>query len=226
MSPDWATAFDGIKGQECDVTGFPRAFTEHAKSAGGASNPLHFFEIHPATAIRCPDKTFTFGHDYLKVFKGMRAITSGSATSCIEKRTLKVRYNTQTRMYEYQEGGGTCGNFAIVELDNIPANWIQDVGHGHSAIIRGSADGESMASLKIYTLAGSDIDTWLAALKQTGHQQRKIVLGLFTYDYFAMQKVLYDRATRTWAKPGEWTEVPHPLAFVVYGEIDEAPWEE
>lgn len=226
MSPDWATTFDGLNGETCDVKGFPRIFTEHAKSAGGASNPLHFYEIHPATQIHCSSQTLTFGPNYVKVFPKMRAITPGSATSCIEKRTLKVRYNTDTRMYEFQENGGTCGNFAIAELNNIPTQWIDDVGQGHSAIARASTDGESTNSVKIYTLAGSDIDTWLAALKQNKHQQRKIVLGLFTYDYFAMQKVLFNRTTKKWMKPADWTEIPFPLAFVVYGETDEAPWED
>jgi len=226
MSADWATTFDGFKDETCDVKGFPRIFTEHAKSAGGASNPLHFYEMHPATQIHCSSQTLTFGPNYVKAFPGMRAITSGSATSCVEKRTLKVRYDTATRMYEFQENGGTCGNFAIAELDNIPTQWIDDVGQGHSAIARASTDGESTNSLKIYTLAGSDIDTWLGALKQNKHQQRKIVLGLFTYDYFAMQKVLFNRTTKKWAQPADWTEIPFPLAFVVYGETDEAPWEE
>jgi hypothetical protein len=129
-------------------------------------------------------------------------------------------------MYEFREDGGTCGNFAIAELNNIPVKWIQDVGQGHSAIARASTDGESMVSLKIYTLAESDMDTWLGNLKQSGHQQRKIVLGLFTYDYFAIQKVLYNLTSHTWAKPRDWTEIPYPLAFVVYGEISEAPWQE
>ncbi len=226
MSPDWATEFDNLKGEKCDVKGFPRIFTEHAKSAGGASNPLHMYEIHPATQINCPGKNFNFGPNYLKVFTGMRAITPNSATSCIEKRTLKVRYNSSTKMYEFQESGGTCGNFAIIELDNVPTQWIENVGQGHSAIARESSNGEQLDSLKIYTLAGTDIDTWLAALKTNGHQERKIVLGLFTYDYFAMQKVLFDRDTKQWAKPADWTDIPFPLAFVVYGEAEEAPWEE
>lgn len=184
------------------------------------------FEIHPATQIHYSGRTFTFGPNYVKAFTGMRSITPNSATSCVEKRTLKVRYDTSSKMYEFQENGGQCGNFAAIELDNIPTQWIQDVGKGHSAIARESSDGESTDSLKIYTLAGTDIDTWLAALKTNKHQQRKIVLWLFTYDYFAIQKVLFDRDTNKWLRPTDWTDVPFPLAFVVYGETEEAPWED
>ena len=228
MSSEWATIFDGVKGETCDVTGFPRIFTEHAKTGGDPnSNPLHMYEMHPTTQIKCASQTLKFGSNYVRGFQGMTSIKPTSATSCIQKRGLNVRFNSDEKMYEFQEvGGGTCGNFATIELDNIPAQFIQDVGNGHSAIARESADGESTDSLKIYTLGGTDIDTFLAQLKQSKKQQRKIVLGLFTYDYFAIQKVLFNPTTKVWSKPADWTEVPFPLAFVVYGEMEEAPFEE
>src|SRR3989442_63426 len=47
----WLTTFDRLKDKTCDVTGFPRIFTENATSGGGPSNPNHVFEINPAISI-------------------------------------------------------------------------------------------------------------------------------------------------------------------------------
>jgi hypothetical protein len=48
---------------------------------------------------------------------------------------------------------------------------------------------------------------------------------LFTYDYFAIQKVLHPQG-QDWQKPPDWTPVRFPLAFVVFGQTDGAPWDE
>jgi hypothetical protein len=71
----------------------------------------------------------------------------------------------RTRPCEFkQKGGQGCGNFTIVEVGALNASWIRDTGGGHSAIARVSADGTTQESLKIYTLAGTKANDWLAGL--------------------------------------------------------------
>lgn len=48
--------------------------------------------------------------------------------------------------------------------------------------------------------------------------------GLFTYDYFAIAKVVHPRG-QDWQKMKEWTNVPFPLAFIVFGKTDTVPWD-
>lgn len=219
---DWMAVFDGVVGATCDVKGFPRIFTEHASSGGGPSNPNHVFEFHPATQIRCGQVQLNFGA-MLKVYNGMRAISPSTATSCISDRKLFVRYDDQRKAYAFREEGGRCGNFAIVEMQNLLQGTIRDVGDGHSAIARVSADGQSLTTLKLYTLAPSDVD---AALGRGGLPGDRVLLhGMFTYDYFAIQRVLHPSG-QDWLKPADWTSVRFPLAFVVLGQTQSVPWEE
>ncbi len=42
--------------------------------------------------------------------------------------------------------------------------------------------------------------------------------GMLTYDYFSMIKALRAPDRVTWLDSPEWTPVPFPLAFVVFGE--------
>src|SRR5215467_6166498 len=79
------------------------------------------------------------------------------------RRALSVRF--KDGQYEFLQHAGTgCGNFAIVEVGALNPAWIRATTGGHSAIARVSADGTTRVSLKIYTLAGTAIDTWLAGL--------------------------------------------------------------
>jgi hypothetical protein len=145
-----------------------------------------------------------------------------TATSCIQ-RTLEVRFKHS--QYEFRDGPERCGNFAIVEVTNINSDWVREVKGGHSAIARVSADGQSNTTLKLYTLAGSSADAWLAGVKQSGlGLDRKLLHGIFTYDYKSIVKTL--RPAATWLKPINWTSVKFPIAFVVFGDTQTVPWEE
>jgi hypothetical protein len=219
---DWMSLFDGVVGSTCDVRGYPRIFTEHASGASGASNPNHVFEVHPATGMTCGQTRFDFG-SMLTVYPGMRAISPSTAASCIGDRKLFVRYDQRQKLYVFREEGGRCGNFAIVEVQNLLAKTIRDVGDGHSAIARVSADGQSIVTLKLYTLAPSDADK---ALAQGGgfRGDRVLLHGLFTYDYFAIQRALHPRG-HDWLQPTDWAAIRFPLAFVVFGQTQTAPWE-
>ncbi len=225
---DWGSLFDGFNGQTCQITGFPRVFTEHASGSSGASNPNHVFEIHPMTHLKCGGQELSFD-SLLKVYSGMRAISPSTAADCIDQRQLFVRFDADSQQYVFREQNGRCGNFAIVEVQEVLASTIRSIGGGHSAIARVSADGQSITTLKIYTLAPSERDSWLSQLTASGAGatggNRVLLHGLFTYDYFSIQKALHP-VGGDWQKPLDWIPVRYPLAFVVFGQADSAPWGE
>lgn len=223
----WPDVFDSqVMHRDCVATGFPRIFTEHAKNAGGGANPNHVFELHPATKIVCGDNAVSF-EGYLTVFPHMRAITPSSADNCVRTRSLSVRYNSDKARYEFlQDGGQHCGNFAVAEVGFVEPAWVHKIGGGHSAIARVSLNGESRTTLKIYTLEGSEADSWLAQVKDSGMgDQRTYLHGMLTYDYFSIVRAVRTR-DGTWLKPTDWMPVKFPLAFVVFGMPNEAPWSE
>ena len=221
----WGSVFDGFNGQTCQVSGFPRIFTEHASGQALPSNPNHVFEIHPMTTISCAGQQLSFT-SLLKVFPGMRAISPSTTESCINQRQLFVRFDVDQQQYVFREQGGQCGNFAIVEIQNVLTTTIRAVGAGHSAIARVSPDGQSMATLKIYTLSPSAEDTWLSQLTASANGGPRVLLhGLFTYDYFAIQRTVHPKG-QDWQRPLDWVPVRFPLAFVVFGRAESAPWGE
>lgn len=220
----WPNLFDDkIIGRTCEVTGFLRLFTEHASGGGaGGSNPDHVFEMHPALSITCAGEETSF-RNFLTIFPGMRAITFGSASSCIRQRDLSVRL--KNNRYEFKQQGGQCGNFAIIEVRSVVTNSTNELSGGHSTIGRVTADGENTSTLKLYTLSGSESDTWLAGVMQNGFgTQPKLLHGLFTYDISSILRTLRD-GNGELTRPSTWQEIDFPLAFVVFGEADTAPWE-
>jgi hypothetical protein len=223
----WPEVFDTkVLNRPCTVTGFPRIFTEHASGSEGGANPNHVFEIHPATEITCDNETVSF-ESYLTYFPGMRVIKPNSADDCVRDRAVSVRHDGNGNRYEFIESGGRfCGNFAIVEVGFVEPKWIQKIGGGHSAIARVSLNGSSRTTLKIYTIDGSEADSWLAQVKEDGMGDDRVYLhGMLTYDYFALM-----RAVRTqggdWLNSEDWKPVEFPLALVVFGLPESAPWDE
>lgn len=209
----WLAVFDDLQGRNCRATGFPRIFTEHATGGAGASNPNHVFELHPATAISCDGEEHSFAK-FVKIFPGMRAISSRTAASCIANRKLQVKSDSPDR-YIFRESGGPCGNFAQIAIESVIPETVKAPGGGHSAIAHVTADGENSVTLKIYTLAGSDVDDWLS-----GTPSPITLHGVITYDYFALIKALHPQGG-DWKQITDWTEIPFPLAFVAFGESAE-----
>jgi hypothetical protein len=71
----WANLADtSMVNRNCDVKGFMRIFTEHASGGGGASNPDHAYEFHPALSMRCDSQTFDFTN-MLRAFPDLRHIS-------------------------------------------------------------------------------------------------------------------------------------------------------
>jgi hypothetical protein len=218
----WLAVFDDLKGQSCKVSGFPRIFTEHVTGGQGESNPDHVFELHPAVSIACNGNQMSFA-SFIKIFPGMRKISPKTTNSCLTERRLEVKFDNEGNRYLFHESGGTCGNFAQIGVEGILPGTVRAPKGGHTAIARITTDGDHVAALKLYTIAGSDIDLWLAAAASNPNLAVGANLhGVITYDYFAMIKLLHPRG-QEWQKPPDWIPVPFPFAFVAFGEAADAP---
>jgi hypothetical protein len=212
----WPQVFDDqVMTKECEVTGFPRLFTEHAGGQPLPANPNHFFEMHPALAI----KPVSGGdgldfQTFLKFHEGLPSIKPVSAASCMEKRKLSVR--REKGKYFFREDGGTCGNFIKVEA-TIPQEWIKKIKGGFSAIARVTPPEEGTYSLKIYGMEGTPGGALLEGLMTQESDGRIFLHGLLTYDYFAILRTVRQQ-DGTWLKISNWKAVPFPLALVIFGE--------
>ena len=59
LTGKWNTfATSNLDNKTCDVTGFLRIFTEHASGGGGATNPDHAYEFHPALSMKMRNADF------------------------------------------------------------------------------------------------------------------------------------------------------------------------
>lgn len=224
--PSWGAVFDNhVIGQNCTASGYPRIFTEHAAGGSDAgANPNHVLEIHPALKIACGASAIDFT-SYLKYYEGMRAIKPASADNCVRNTNVSMRYDPAGQRYEFQQDKGQgCGNFAIAEVSFL--NNVQAVNGGHSVIARVSLDGQSQATLKLYTLAGTQGDDWLKSAKAGAVGPNRVyVHGMLTYDHFAFVKTMRAK-NGTWINPTTWTKVNYPFALVVFGFPQGAPWGE
>lgn len=141
-----------------------------------------------------------------------------TAADCINGRRLEVRF--RNNRYEFREsGGGSCGNFAIVQINSLNMDWSFAIDGGHYSFADVTADGDSIGGLGIYTLTGSDADNMLAqAIQQGGGGiTGKVVHGVFTYDWQAIFDTLLDTQGNL-NRPSQWQRVDFPLALIVYGE--------
>lgn len=219
LSSMWGNLADTrLVNKTCDVKGFLRIFCEHCTGGGsGGSNPNHAYEFHPAMSMTCGSENFSFGN-MLRAFPGLRHISPSTAANCINGRELRVRF--RNNRYEFQEsGGGSCGNFAIVELRSINLEWSFEVDGGHYAFAEVTANGTSFGGLGIYTLSGTEADAWLAQTIQQGGMgnSRKVFHGVFTYDWEAIFDTLR-AAQGNLRKPSQFERIDFPLALIVYGE--------
>ncbi|HEV3458098.1 MAG TPA: hypothetical protein VHG32_16145 [Thermoanaerobaculia bacterium] len=214
-------------GEACTITGFPRILDEHLHGDEMPSNPHHGFELHPATQITCGAVSLdTSG--FLRHYPGMAEIKPASAASCFEM-AVRVRRNVGQRRYELQvDRPSTCGNFFSYEM-SIFTEWIRSINgsgppSGHSAIARVRPAGQNGdKTLKIYTLPGTPEDTLLEQWKTAGTAEPHhgaFFYGLTTIDYFAIWKTVTDKQHNPRDVP-DWTNVPFPLAMVVFGSVDD-----
>jgi hypothetical protein len=219
---------DNFMDKTCEVTGFLRIFTEHAQGSKDAANPNHVFEIHPAIKMKTGNQEVLFDK-FLMAIEGMRHIQPSTTAAIINDLTLKLRYNSTKNQYEFLVHGKT-GNFAIIEVGYVNKDWVKFTGGGHSVIARVSPDGKSRTTLKLYTLSGTDSDTWLEGIMNGKSSSQRILLhGLFTFDYFSIIRALESKDSKDpkdWYTGNDWIEIKYPLAFIVFGETETIPWEE
>lgn len=226
----WKNLFDTtMKDKQCDVTGFPRLYTEHMGEEGSSpSNPAHVLEVHPATRIACDGATPV---DFVPNFRsvtGLRHIQAVSAHECISTLKLWVKYHAEVDHYEFvQDRSGRCGNLAIVEVTSLPREWIRQTGGGRTAIGRVTANGEDIRTLKLYAVEGTPADAWFARVKEGKEEfgDPRVVHGFLTYDYFSIIRALGDKGGKLGQPPG-WEEVRFPMAFVILGPTTVVPWEQ
>lgn len=230
----WTQYFDAhVTGATCEVTGFPRIFSEHAQGGeANSSNPDHVVEIHPATALSCGGTTIDF-LPLLTVVPGMKRITDNSAVACLETRRLYVRLRGGAAQpkYEFLEegakgGGGRCGNFIVVDA-HVSKDYIRTLSNGndHVALARVWVGESGPYPLKIYTYAGTPEDASIAALLASADENEALEMplhGLLTYDYFTIAQAVQEDdgngGFRWKSALKDYVEVSHPLALVVFGE--------
>jgi hypothetical protein len=224
----WKNLFDtSMKGKECDVTGFPRLYTEHMGEGGGSSpsNPAHVLEIHPATRIACDgQKPVDFMKNF-RIFDGLTHIQPASAHTCLSTLRIWVKYHAGDNQYEFfQRRSGKCGNLAIVEVASLPREWIQETGGGRTAIGRITANGEDTRTLKLYAIAGTAADEWFARVKAGKEEfdDPRLVQGFLTYDYFSIVRAIGEKDGKL-LEPASWIEVAFPMALVILGPTTKVP---
>jgi hypothetical protein len=236
ISTAWQAYFTNhVKGETCQVVGFPRIFSEHAAGGGeGGSNPDHVLEIHPAIGMTCNGEQLDLLKN-LKYVPGMKAITPASASACLELRKLYARQRGGTAedpRYEFTEegakgSGGRCGNFIVVHA-RISKEYLRALtGGDHTALARVWVEENGPYPLKIYTYAGTPVDNKIAALMQEPDEDAAVELdlhGLVSYDYFTIIQTLQKQVGNAyeWRSKDElkeWVEVRHPLALVVFGRV-------
>lgn len=225
----WHPRLDNdVLNENCEVTGFPRIFTEHLTADPNdapPSNPNHVFEIHPTTRIACAGVQALDFIKNLRSFPTLRHIQASSAHTCITGLKLWVRYHEQEDHYEFaQQRPGVCGNLAIVEVTSVPREWIQATPGGHTAIARITTNGADDLTLKLYAIEGSAANDWLARVKAGKPQLNdpRLVHGIFTYDFFSIVRAIGDSGG-VLGKPDQWREVRFPLAFVLLGGTETVP---
>lgn len=233
----WVRFFRSVEDQTCNVTGFPRIFSEHAAGGGeGGSNPDHVVEVHPVTALTCGQTTMNF-IPLVKIHPGMKKISNSSARACLEERKLFVRQRgsgTQIRYEFFEEGakggsGGSCGNFVVVHAD-ISKEYIRRLSNegDHVALARVWVDSSGPFPLKIYTYNGTPENEAIAQLDQNPDSLATLEIdlhGLLTYDYFTIAQTVQEDdpgpdGQFDWRPASElknYVEIRSPLALVVFG---------
>ena len=140
--------------------------------------------------------------------------------------TVEDGLSQNTGRYEFrEEGGGTCGNFMIVEATAINPEWIKVLpnGGGRSALARVRVNNEGPFTLKIYAYPDSPADVILQAIEAGGELPDHLhIHGMTTYDFFSILKAVQGPAPDfQWLSTSlaQWKEVKFPLALVAFGDI-------
>jgi hypothetical protein len=128
--------------------------------------------------------------------------------------------------YEFKEqGGGSCGNFMIVEATAINPEWIKVLpnGGGHSALARVRVDDRGPYTVKLYAYPNSPADVILANIATGADMPDHLHLhGMLTYDFFSIMKAVQANAAPFgWlSSVPNWKKVAYPLALVMFGDVE------
>lgn len=218
LKTKWNTfATNNLDHKTCDVTGFLRIFTEHATGGGGATNPDHAYEYHPALSMKCGSQSFSFGN-MLRASDGLRHISNGAASQCMSGRQLKVKF-AHNRYEFFESAGGTCGNFVIIRASSIDVSQSLTIDGGHYAVVKATANGQNSSNVGLYTLSGSTLDSWLANAIANGGigSSTKVIHGVFTYNWQSIINTL-KKPDGSLRRPTQQTSLRPSLAIIAYGE--------
>jgi len=111
---------------------------------------------------------------------------------------------------------------------SVFSDWIRRLEHGgHAAIVRVRPEGIGPQTLKIYTYPGTPEDDLLDRQRTETEDTHlgTYFHGMMTFDYFAIVRTVRNR-DGTWKTVDDWTEVPFPMALVVFGTKEDPDPEE
>ena len=236
----WRKFYESATDKDCKAVGFVRAWPEHLDNGAGASNPPHFMELHPLRQLDCNGGPKIDLRNRLKAFSNMGYKDAQLVDVIFRTFKLWVKRVPNpdsdaltTVQFDYSvcdRDEQKCGNhtsvpnFARLTIRAIPSTLRSiNAGGGEEAfktlIVRAEPhieeEGEVVRAhlTKLYALDGTD---FFNALRQNGPalESDQDVLGIFTIDSLSVIKTL-DKMKED--ETDDWTEVPFPIAIIVFG---------
>jgi hypothetical protein len=241
----WRAFYEGATGKTCSAAGFIRAWPEHLDSGSGDSNPPHFMELHPLRELSCPPGPKIVLRDRLKAFPDLGYKDAALVDVIFRTFQLWVKRMPHpdtsaptTIAFDYRvcnREETACGNRVSVPnfarltvrplsgtLRNIDASASEE--GFKTLIVRARPHSEDEGDVvhgeftKLYALDGTD---FFQALGNGSAIDKDFdVLGIFTIDSLSVIKTLdamKDKGT------DDWTEVPFPIAVIVFGQMADEP---
>jgi hypothetical protein len=207
---DWLRFATSLKGKTVKVAGVPRIWPEHLGDAddpdgGPPSNPNHAFEFHPLTQVTVGAKTT----DFSQAIYPPEGFSGGVSTSTAEKilTDTEVSVSESDGMVDVDFDAGRIGNFTTLEI-RIRKSDVEEVPGGHRMKGTVILSKSKRPGVTIVTVAGSKIDSQIAAMRGSSLQIEALVL--FSLDPTALLNTV---------KAGG-GKVEDALQLILYGEID------
>jgi hypothetical protein len=240
----WRAFYEGASGKTCPAAGFVRVWPEHLDSGAGASNPPHFMELHPLRELSCSPGPKIVLRNKLKAFPDLGYKDPTLIDVIFRTFRLWVRRtphpdspNLTSIAFDYlvcNREETSCSNH--MSVPNFTRLTVRPLG-GTLRNVAASAAGTSEETFKtliarakphpeddndvgramltkLYALEGTD---FYQALGDGSAMQKDFdVLGIFTVDSLSVIKTLDAMKQKG---TDDWTEVPFPIAIIVFGQM-------
>jgi len=238
----WRTFYEGAKGKTCSATGFVRAWPEHLDSAHGDSNPKHFMELHPLRELACTPNPKIVLRDKLKAFPDLGYKDAALIDVIFRTFRLWVRRiphpdspDLTSVAFDYHvcnREETSCSN--RISVPNFTRLTVHPLAGTFRNVVAAAASEEAFKTLiarakphpeddsdvgramltKLYALEGTDFNQALG--NGSGIQKDFDILGIFTIDPLSVIKTLDAMKQKG---SDDWTEVPFPIAIIVFGQM-------